>query len=192
MTMTADGKDKRDAILQAALEAFAEYGFHGAPTSLIARKANVGVGTIYRYFDTKDDLIEAIFQESNAAFLHVIREHYDPHRPVRENFYSSFTGLVRLFIASPCEIRFMEQYYNSPYGIAKKRAEENGCDSPLVAFFTQGRAQQVIKDRPLEILLSFCFGPVLMLTRDHLNGFVNLDDATIALVLEGCWDAIKR
>lgn len=184
--------DKRETILRAALEAFAEFGFHGAPTSLIAKKADVGVGTIYRYFESKDDLIEAIHEQVHAVFVQVFGEHYDPQRPVRESFLAIFTGLTKLFIASPFEIKFMEQYYNSPYGIAKKRADEIECDRPLMAFFDQGKQQQVVKDLPFEILLGLSFGPVLMLTRDHLNGFVDLNDANIATFLEGCWDAIKR
>jgi AcrR family transcriptional regulator len=55
--MTSEKTDKRAALLEAALELFAENGFHGAPTSLIAERAGVGVGTIYRYFKDKDELI---------------------------------------------------------------------------------------------------------------------------------------
>ncbi|HLA27163.1 MAG TPA: helix-turn-helix domain-containing protein [Syntrophales bacterium] len=40
--------DKRGEIIQAALELIAEQGFHGAPMALIADKAGVGAGTIYR------------------------------------------------------------------------------------------------------------------------------------------------
>src|ERR1035437_2808422 len=42
--------DKREAILGAALELFAERGFHGTAVPQIADKAGVGAGTIYRYF----------------------------------------------------------------------------------------------------------------------------------------------
>jgi AcrR family transcriptional regulator len=40
--------DKRDIVIQAALELIAEKGFHGAPMSMIAEKSGVAVGTIYR------------------------------------------------------------------------------------------------------------------------------------------------
>ena len=50
--------DKRTDILQSALELIAERGFHGAPISEIAQKANVAAGTIYRYFENKDLLIK--------------------------------------------------------------------------------------------------------------------------------------
>jgi len=49
--------DKRAEIIRAALELIAEHGFHGAPMAMIAEKAGVAAGTIYRYFESKDVLI---------------------------------------------------------------------------------------------------------------------------------------
>ena len=54
--------DKRTAILNAALNLFAENGFHGAPALQIAEKAGVGVGSLYRYFKDKEDLIHQLFK----------------------------------------------------------------------------------------------------------------------------------
>jgi AcrR family transcriptional regulator len=58
--MRADAKRNYDKILTAAHEAFAE---HGASTSLeaIARRAEVGIGTLYRHFPTRQALLEAVY-----------------------------------------------------------------------------------------------------------------------------------
>ncbi|MCJ7500817.1 TetR/AcrR family transcriptional regulator, partial [bacterium] len=61
--MSRSGEDKRQAIMEAALDLFVELGFHGAPTSLIAKRAGVGVGTIYRYFQSKEELIHRIYDD---------------------------------------------------------------------------------------------------------------------------------
>lgn len=184
--------DKREAIMQAAMELVAEQGFHGTPTSQIAAKAGTGVGTIYRYFKDKDELIEEIHEQVHGVFAATFSDSYDSNKPVRENYITIFTALIRLFMAHPFEIKFMEQYYNSPYGIAKKRAEEVECDKPLFEFFEQGKQQQVIKDLHPELLMGLSFGPLLFLVRDHLNGFVELDDLSIGKIVESTWDAIKR
>lgn len=184
--------DKRGAIIRAAMELVAEQGFHGTPTSQIAQKAGTGVGTIYRYFKDKDELIEEIHTQVHGVFLSTFAETYHPKLPVRENYLRIFIALTRQFVAHPFEIRFMEQYYNSPYGIAKKRSEEYVAEKPLFRFFEQGKQQLAIKDFPLDVLMSLSFGPLIFVTRDHLNGFVNLDDALIAAVVEASWDAIKR
>lgn len=47
--------DKRDEIIRAAKELIAEHGFHGAPMARVAEEAGVAAGTIYRYFESKDD-----------------------------------------------------------------------------------------------------------------------------------------
>ncbi len=133
--MTEKKNDKRTSIMLAAMELIAEQGFHGTPTSQIAGKAGVGVGTIYRYFKDKDELIEAIHEKVHLAFTATFAESYDPQLPVRENYLRIFTALTHLFIANPFEIKFMEQYYQSPYGVAKKRAEEVECEKPLADFF---------------------------------------------------------
>ena len=48
---------RRNQVLDAAAEAFAEKGFHRATTKDIAGKAGIAEGTIYNYFDSKDDLL---------------------------------------------------------------------------------------------------------------------------------------
>lgn len=50
---------KRAAILDEAIRAFAELGFRGADVQVIADRAGVGKGTVYRYFRSKEDLFWA-------------------------------------------------------------------------------------------------------------------------------------
>src|SRR3954469_20198756 len=56
----ADARRNFDALISAAREVFAE---NGTDASLedIARRANVGIGTLYRNFPTRQDLLEAVF-----------------------------------------------------------------------------------------------------------------------------------
>jgi AcrR family transcriptional regulator len=56
-------EDKRNAILDAATRLFAERGLSAAPTSEISKQAGVAEGTLFTYFKTKDDLINALYRE---------------------------------------------------------------------------------------------------------------------------------
>ena len=62
------GGDKREAITAAALELFVERGFYGTAVPEIADLAGVGAGTIYRYFESKEALVNAIYREQKAVF----------------------------------------------------------------------------------------------------------------------------
>ncbi len=61
-TLRADARRNREAVLTAAKELFAEQGLE-AQMPDVAHAANVGVGTVYRHFPTKDHLIAALVSE---------------------------------------------------------------------------------------------------------------------------------
>jgi AcrR family transcriptional regulator len=56
-----DAQRNRERILDAARDAFSQHGAH-ATLDDIARRAEVGPGTLYRHFPTRDDLVEAVFR----------------------------------------------------------------------------------------------------------------------------------
>jgi AcrR family transcriptional regulator len=59
--------DKREAILAAATRIFAERGLDAAPTSAISAAAGVAQGTLFTYFATKDDLLNALYRALKLA-----------------------------------------------------------------------------------------------------------------------------
>ncbi|MEU4195604.1 helix-turn-helix domain-containing protein [Kribbella sp. NPDC026611] len=73
MTPRADARRNRAAILAAAAEVFAEQG-PKATTEQIAGKAGIAVGTVFRHFATKDELLVAIMKESLANLVALAAE----------------------------------------------------------------------------------------------------------------------
>ena len=70
MTVGSHAKqNKRTLITEAAVEVFAEKGFHQARISDIARRAGVADGTIYLYFKNKEDLLLSVFEEKMDYLL---------------------------------------------------------------------------------------------------------------------------
>lgn len=66
--------DKYERIIHAAVQVFAEKGFHHAKVSDVAKVAQVADGTIYLYFKNKDDLLVSIFEHSMDFFLNQAKE----------------------------------------------------------------------------------------------------------------------
>src|SRR5438067_6394899 len=60
---------KRDAILRAAIDVFADRGYFNAQVADVARAAGVAAGTVYLYFRSKDDLLISIFERSMRQAL---------------------------------------------------------------------------------------------------------------------------
>jgi len=61
--------DKRNRILQAAIEVFSRKGFFNSKVSEIARASGVADGTIFLYFKNKDDLLISLFEEKMAEVV---------------------------------------------------------------------------------------------------------------------------
>ncbi len=190
--------DKRTAILKAAMELIAENGFHGAPTAMIAARACVGTGTIYRYFADKDVLIKEVYMDVESRLHQSLLEEYPADQSVRRRLDHYYTGLIRFFIDNPMEFKFLGQFYDSPYGVALRRdkifaqkGSDDRCDTMKI-LFEQGIAEGVIKDLPIVILFALFFGTLISVARDHILGFIDLDGQLIQRTSEACWDAIKR
>jgi AcrR family transcriptional regulator len=186
---------KQKAILAAALELFSEQGFHDAPMAQLARQAHVGVGSIYRYFKDKNRLIEELYAAVDEKLQRAIINGVDPTLSTKQQFLRLIVNLIHFLKDHPHEFKFLEQYYHSPFGMDKKREKlllENPseCQNPFTKLFS-GHSCKELKPLPTAALQALAFGPVLFLIRDAMAGLIDLDEALIAQVAEGCWDAVS-
>jgi AcrR family transcriptional regulator len=71
-TTRQSASERREEILDAALEEFAEHGYHGASTEAIARRAGISQPYVFRLFGTKQELFKAVvtrcFRETLEMF----------------------------------------------------------------------------------------------------------------------------
>src|SRR5438132_14226161 len=65
----AQPQTKRERILRAAVDVFAQSGYFNAKVSEIAKAAGVADGTIYLYFEGKEDVLITIFREHTRNYL---------------------------------------------------------------------------------------------------------------------------
>ena len=61
--MRADARRNYQALLNAAAAAFAEHGADDVSLEEVARRAGVGIGTLYRHFPTRQALLEAVYRD---------------------------------------------------------------------------------------------------------------------------------
>lgn len=82
--MSTIKEEKFQRILDAAIEAIAEAGYHQCQVSKIARLAGVADGTIYLYFKGKEDILIRLFQERMGDFISLIRSQLHEGQTTRE------------------------------------------------------------------------------------------------------------
>lgn len=59
---------RKTTILRAAVDIFASKGYHGCRIADVAKQAGVAYGLVYHYFKNKDELLDAVFQQSISWF----------------------------------------------------------------------------------------------------------------------------
>lgn len=109
---TPSASSKRERILRAAIDTFAESGYFNAKVSDIAKAAGVADGTIYLYFDGKEDLLVNVFREHTRNYLQslevAIRNARRPEERIRIAIRHHLEALGRdrsLAVVSQVELR---------------------------------------------------------------------------------------
>ena len=183
---------KRDLVLRSALKLISEHGFYNTPMSRVAKDSGVAVGTIYHHFSGKEELINELYKEVKIFVLERISEGFDPAMPVEEGIRLVWRNYLAFRLAHAMEIRFVEQYKNSPY-IERETIEAlSGMNKPFEAFLERGVNEGVLEARSLVVITAALFGPADSLS--HLCTWfgTELSEELIGQTEEACWQAVRK
>ena len=96
--MRADARRNYDRLLAETAAAFAERGSDDVSLEEIARRAQVGIGTLYRHFPTRHALLEAVYRDQIETLAAEARQHFDhaDNPGTKRPAHHTYKGLVRL------------------------------------------------------------------------------------------------
>jgi AcrR family transcriptional regulator len=183
---------KKDAILAAALELFAERGFHGTAVPLVAEKARVGAGTVYRYFESKEALVNAVYQLWKQKLGELLVLDFPLDAPFRQKFHELWRRLARFATQYPAAFAFLERHHHGTYLDETSQAMEAAIRVPLVAFVESAQRQEVLKPLDPIVLMALVYGAFVGLVRASWEHGTSLDDATLDAAEACVWEAIRR
>ncbi|GHO60633.1 TetR/AcrR family transcriptional regulator [Ktedonobacter robiniae] len=113
--MPVEGRSMRENILAAAVQLFAEYGYHAAPLRDIARLAGIQAASIYHHYPNKQSLLveimETYMKRLNSQLETLLRTYDDPRERLREaiaNHIRLHTSNKAEFFIIDTELRSLE------------------------------------------------------------------------------------
>jgi len=146
-------EDKRNAILDAATRLFAERGLTAAPTSEISKLAGVAEGTLFTYFKTKDDLINALYREVKLELADAMMSDFPRKKNIRTKLRHVWDRYVNWGIANPRQRKVLAQLTVSE---ALTKESRDAGSAPFVEFQAMIRdaiEQRVFRnDVPVELI----------------------------------------
>ena len=183
--------DKREAILAAALDLFNERSFNGTPMPLVAERAGVGAGTIYRYFESKEALGNAVFRACKTALQrHLVERLRDGLAP-RQEFRALWRGLWEFFDDHPAAFQFLETHNHASYLDAESIATSEAMFVAICAFVRHGQRAGVLHNGDPAVLIAMAFGAFIGLVKEADAGRFALTESVVAAAEELVWTMLR-
>src|SRR5882724_1526130 len=182
--------DKRDAILSAAKKVFAGGGL-AAPTAAISKEAGVAEGTLFTYFATKDDLINALYREIKLELAEILMSGFARKKDARSKLQYIWDSYVNWGVENPDQRKILTQLQVSGKLTEESKAVGYAPFAEIQAMARDAIAKRVIRDVPLEFVAA---------TMDALAGttmdFMGLQRSAAAKFrisgFEMFWNGIKK
>ena len=182
--------DKRRRILDAALLVFADKGYHGTSVPEVAEAARVGTGTLYRYFENKEALVNELYRDAKQRLRSALLDNLPSPRSTKTDsaetwFHELWRRLGVFAYAEPAAFRFLEMQDHAPYLDAESKRLEMAVLAPL--FIAGKRLRDRSTGAPIDISIALVWGAFVGLVKASRLGYLGLDGARLAQAGAACW-----
>ncbi len=183
----ATSETRREAILKQAVEVFADQGFRGADVQVIADRAGVGKGTVYRYFGNKEDLFWETCRHVMGLLDKAINTAGARHTDPIESLRAKCTGYIEFFVENPQHLEvFVQSRAEFRGSIPESHREHqdamiNRAVSDFDSAMQLGRIRQMESRNLILVLGSILYGCAVEGCFTKLHGLSQSDTAQLAL-----------
>jgi TetR/AcrR family transcriptional regulator, repressor of fatR-cypB operon len=180
-----------DSILQAALGLFVEFGFHGTAVPLVAERAGVGAGTIYRHFGNKEGLVNALYVKWKGEIARHVMQDFPSEQPAREQFRQVWRRMAEFALEHRREFAFLELHHHASYLNQASRAIESRVVEFATLMIERAQAAQVIRKLPPKVLMLLVNGAFIGVFKGGMEGQIPFTLETFLSAEQCCWEAIR-
>ncbi|HVZ70198.1 MAG TPA: TetR/AcrR family transcriptional regulator [Rhizomicrobium sp.] len=186
----AELDDKRERLLDAALELFELRGFDGVAVPEIARMANVATGTIYRYFETKEALVNALYRRWKEAYNAAVLAPLEGEHSPREMFGIYWRRMAGFARANPRAMRFLDLHHHASYLDAESCRAHNAYRDAAAQFVLAARKAGAIRTMNPALVVALMWGASAGLVKFAHEGVLKFDERAAGEMEEMLWRAI--
>jgi len=179
--------NKRDNILNAALHLLVTQGEQATSMKWIAKEAKCGIGTMYNYFPSKENLLNVLYLDLKKKHMNYCLTGLDKDKPIKQQFYDTWRKTLEYAINHPVESKLLEICHYSP--IITEHSKQEGLEllKPVIEILEKGKKEGIIKNQDSMQIVIFIYGSI---TASILNR-PEMSSEDINGILSMAWDAIK-
>ncbi|MBW7476709.1 TetR/AcrR family transcriptional regulator [Paenibacillus oenotherae] len=127
--------DRKSLIVEAAAQSFAMFGYKATTMDLVSRIATVGKGTIYTFFDTKEELFGAIMDQLVAELRALAERTLDRSKPFFDNLASILHELLQFREKHELIVKLSQEVRDIGTPMAKEGMER--LEGAIIGFIQQ-------------------------------------------------------
>jgi len=157
--------DKREQILSSALTLFVEFGFHGTPTSKIAKEAGVSNGTLFHYFATKEDLIKELYITIKNDLNQFLFSKITPEDGIEVIIKKVFIYFIYWALENREKNHYIQQVLFSSHISQISESVLMEQSQKHIQLIEEAKSTKIIKDLPTDLIYT--------LANSHLMGIYN-------------------
>ena len=101
--------DRRQLIIEAATRSFSLFGYKATTMDQVAKLANVGKGTIYTFFENKEELFDEIITDLIENMKQAATEAIDPELPFKDNVHQALYGMLEFRLKHQLTIKLFQE-----------------------------------------------------------------------------------
>lgn len=138
---------RRDAVVDAAAAVFAEFGYHGAGTGLIAGRVGIRQGSLYYYFASKEEALSEVCLRGVGDFLTGLEDIAQSTMPANEKLHAAILNHLRPVAERPDYVRtFITQRQHLPDASRRSVGRQvRQYEKALTELVRQGIAQSAFR-----------------------------------------------
>lgn len=188
--MSPECRDKRKLILNATEKLVAKEGIHGLSMQKLAKEAGVAAGTIYRYFNDKDHLIEETRLHVSKRTADIIQAGLDDEMNLKEKYSIIWLNIWNFANTKDAVKSHMLFEQLSSNGKGCDSLKEKEIFDKIEQMFNDGKSKGLFKPLDNRVLSSISLESSAALARKQRKHCFQIDDKAIAQAIDASWDAL--
>jgi len=184
--------DKPNAIRSATIGEVAAIGSTAVSVNKIAKRANLSVGTLYRYHKTKDDLLFWVFQQVKADIHETIMSAAHENTGAASRLREMWFALVDYGFAAPKDFIFVEMMSAEIRDAFRGNPALEQMQGEVLAEIQAGIDQRVLVDAPVKTIEIILASPAITIARRASLSGVQLESHELQLVFDLVWRGIAH
>ena len=184
---------KRQRILETAEGLLAERGLYGLSMKLLADTAGIAAGTIYRYFENKEALINELYQHITQETAQIFFKGWSNEQAPEQKYKRLWDNAFNSVLENPQRSVVIEMLFSQP-SLTQEQAAffDSELFVPLSNFYQKGIDEGRFHDWKIPALMALSFNSAITLAKKVISNCLDADETQINQVRDASWLIIQK